>query len=75
MTSTNRTLKRLTYKLTNNPFFPLLFISEAVKIGALSGLTQNFWVMVALSVVSTIIWVVSDAVEFDVDLDEENIIG
>lgn len=75
MASSKRTLKTLTYKLCNNPFFPLLFISEAVKIGALSGLTQDFWVMVALSVVSTVIWVVSDAVEFHVDLDEENIIG
>lgn len=68
-----RTLKALTYRLCNNPFFPLLFISEAVKIGALSGYSHDFRVMVFLSVVSTLVWVLSDAIEFEID--EDNIIG
>ena len=73
MTQKKRTLKAITKELLNNPFFPLLFISEAVKIGALSGLTADFYTMVGLSVASTILWVLSDVI--DVDLDSEGIIG
>lgn len=68
-----RTLKALTKELLNNPFFPLLFISEAVKIVALNGLTNGFVVMVGLSMVSTVLWVLSDAI--DIDIDTEDITG
>lgn len=64
-----RTLKGLTKELIDNPFFPLLFGSEAVKILALNGLVPDFWRMSALFVASTIIWVLSDAIDVDIDAD------
>lgn len=72
MTQKKRTLRVITKELLNHPFFPLLFISEAVKILTLSGLTPGFYKMVGLSAVSTILWVLSDAIDIDVD---EDIIG
>jgi hypothetical protein len=71
--SKRRTIKRLTYKLINTPFFPLLFISEATKIAVLQGLGQDLYIMVLLSVISTVLWVVSDAI--DIDVDTEDIVG
>lgn len=68
-----RTFKALSKELINNPFFPLLFISEAVKIGVLDGFTADFVTASVLAVVCVFLWVISDAI--DVEIDEENIIG
>ena len=68
-----RTLKALSKELINNPFFPLLFISEAVKIGVLDGWTQDFRVSVVLAGVCVVLWVLSDSI--DVDVDSDTIIG
>lgn len=68
-----RTLKALSKELINNPFFPLLFLSEAVKIGTLQGWSADFRLMVVLSVVSVIVWVLSDSI--DVDIDGDSVIG
>ena len=62
-----RTLKALSKELVNNPFFPLLFISEAVKIGTLEGWTQDFRISAVLAIVCVIIWVFSDAIDVDYD--------
>ena len=66
-----RTLKALSKELLDTPFFPLLFISEAVKILVLSGLGTHFYLMMGLSIGSVILWVLSDAI----DIDEDAIIG
>jgi hypothetical protein len=68
-----RTLKALSKELINNPFFPLLFISEAVKIGVLDGWTQDFRVSAVLAGVCVVLWVLSDSI--DVDVESDTIIG
>lgn len=61
-----RTLRSLSKELLDTPFFPLLFLSEAVKIGVLNGLTHDMLLMTVLSVVSIVVWVLSDAITVDV---------
>ena len=64
-----RTLRSITRKLIDNPFLPLLFISESIKIAALGGPLADIARMAALAVLSTIMWVLSDAIDVDVDAD------
>lgn len=66
-----RTLRSLSKELIDNPFFPTLFIAEAVKIGTLQGWGQDFQLMAVLSVASVILWILSDAI----DVDEDALIG
>lgn len=68
-----RTLRALTKELIDNPFLPLLFISETIKVAAVSGITQDVLIYGALSVISVAVWVLSDAI--DVDIDTEDITG
>lgn len=68
-----RTFKALSKELINNPFFPLLFISEAAKIAALQGVTPDLIRVSVLAAVCVIMWVFSDAI--DVEIDSENVIG
>jgi len=68
-----RTLRRIVRELVDNPFLPLLFISEAIKIAALGGPTIQVARMAGLGAVATVAWVISDAI--DVDVDSEAIVG
>lgn len=65
-----RTLRSLTRELLDTPFFPLLFISEAVKQLAQSGAYVKTHAV--LAAVATVIWIFSDAISVDWD---DNIIG
>ncbi len=66
----SRTLKVLFKKAFANPFLPLLFLSEFIKILTLSGLTSNAMKMFVLTIISSVVWVLSDAVEVDVNVDK-----
>lgn len=68
-----RTLRRLVRELVNTPLFPLLFLTEAVKLAALGEPLPLVARMVALAIAATIIWTISDAV--DVDVDRDQIVG
>ena len=69
-----RTLRALTKELLDNPFFPLLFISETIKIAAIQrSITANLVAMTVLSIVATTLWVLSDSI--DVDIDTDGIVG
>lgn len=59
-----RTLKRLAGELFGNPWFTLLFAAEATKMTVL-GDYRLALIFAGLSVVSGVIWVLSDAVEVD----------
>lgn len=65
-----RTLKALSKELLDNPFFPLLFISEAIKLFTLDGLVYDTLLMSALGGVSVLLWILSDAIDVDLDTDE-----
>lgn len=56
----NRNLRSMYRKLVSNPFFPLLFIGEAIKLTVLSGPNLE---MAGLALIATAMWVVSDDVE------------
>lgn len=62
-----RTLRSLTRELLDTPFFPLMFIGEGVKQLVQNGAYVE--VHLTLAVVSTVVWVFSDAI--DVDWDED----
>lgn len=69
-----RTIRALTKELIDTPFFPLLFMSEAVKIAALElAITGELVTMVVLSIIASLMWVMSDSI--DVDLDTDSIVG
>lgn len=69
-----RTLKQIYKELVSSPFFPLLFISEAVKVGAVTFTSVDPVVVYSiLAVIATILWAASDAV--DVDFDKESFVG
>lgn len=65
-----RTLRSLTRELLDTPFFPLLFISEAVKQLAQGG--EYIELHAVLAVVATVLWVFSDAINVEWD---EHVIG
>jgi hypothetical protein len=65
-----RTLKSLSKELLDNPFFPLLFISEAVKLLVLDGLVYDTLLMAVLGGGSVLLWILSDAIDVDLDTDE-----
>lgn len=65
-----RTLRSLTRELLDTPFFPLLFISEAIKQLVQGG--AHVEIQVALAVISTVIWVFSDAITVNWD---EHVVG
>lgn len=67
-----RTLKQIYCELVGHPFFPLLFISEAIK-NAVMG-TPYVPEFAILAVISTVMWAVSDKVEVDVNLTDNGII-
>jgi len=68
-----RTLRSITRELIDNPFLPILFYSETVKLAALGEPIALVARMLLLGIVSTILWVLSDAI--DVDVDSEAIVG
>jgi predicted permease len=73
MAQKKRTLKRIIGKFVNTPLVPLLFFTEAIKIGSLGGPLIDVVKMLILGVITTVIWVLSDSI--DVDVDEESIVG
>jgi len=72
MKKEHRTLKRITHKLVDNPFLPMLFIAEAIKTGAVAFIAlQPVVVYAILAVLFTLLWVLSDSIE----IEEETILG
>lgn len=67
-----RTLKQIYRELVSCPFFPLLFISEAVKVAVVGG---PFLELTVLAVVSTFLWAASDSVDVDISVDLSGILG
>lgn len=70
----SRNIRRIYRKLVNHPFFPMLFISEVVKVAATGGLSDpNLVPLTTLAVISTVMWILSDDVEDAVETitDEE----
>ena len=68
-----RTLKRIVREFVNTPLVPLLFFTESIKIAALGGPLTDVAQMLILGVITTVIWVLSDSI--DIDVDEESIVG
>lgn len=69
-----RTLKEIYRKLVSNPFFPLLFIAEAIKTAAVTfTAVEPVVAYTVLAVVATVLWAASDAI--DVDFDKESFVG
>lgn len=68
-----RTLKALSKELLDTPFLPLLFISESIKLLVLKGIVFNTLLMAVLAGVSVLLWILSDAI--DIDVDTEDVIG
>jgi hypothetical protein len=73
MAQKKRTLKRIIREFVNTPLIPMLFFTEAIKIAALGGPLIDVAQMLILGVITTVIWVLSDSI--DVDVDEESIVG
>jgi len=69
----DRTLRSITKELIDTPVLPLLFLQEAIKIASLGGPDADIIRMLILGAVATILWVLSDAI--DVDVDSDAIIG
>lgn len=69
MSDDARTITQVYRELVSNPFFPLLFISEAMKIAVVT-LTDVAPVMAytVLAVVASIMWAISDTVEIDINI-------
>lgn len=65
-----RTLRSLTRELLDTPFFPLLFISEAVKQLVQGG--AHVEIQATLAVVSTVVWIFSDSISVEWD---EHVVG
>lgn len=61
-----RRLRHIYTELVGHPFFPILFIAEAVKTAIGGGPVLEFG---ALAIGATLLWVFSDAVDVDVDTD------
>lgn len=59
--------------MLDNPFLPLLFFSESVKVFVMEGFVANGIKMAILFVISLIVWLLSDAIS--VDIDKDKIIG
>lgn len=66
----DRTIKYLVKKLLDNPFMPLLFINETIKVISIDGFGTTALKLFVLSVISIIVWVLSDAISVDVDRDK-----
>ena len=63
-----RTLTAMSKELIEHPFFPLLFIAEAIKeIAVTMAITQPVVIYTILAVAATIIWVFSDVIEVRVN--------
>lgn len=73
MMDNERTLKVLASRLFGNPFLPLLFLSESIKISIVSGPNDAALKMAGLFAISSVVWILSDAIS--VDVDEDKIIG
>lgn len=69
MGKSSRTLYQVYKELVSHPFFPLLFIGEAVKTAIAGGPLLEFTI---LALVATIMWALSDSVEVDVSISGEN---
>lgn len=69
----DRTLRSITKELIDTPLLPLLFLQESIKIASLGGPKGDIFRMLVLGVIATILWVLSDAI--DVDVDSDAIIG
>ena len=63
----HRTIKVLWKKLLDNPFLPLLFASETIKVLAIEGPNMTVLKLSAITVASMVIWVLSDSISIDVD--------
>lgn len=66
----SRSLSAMGRKLFANPFFPAVFwgkVAEALVTG------QFLFEFLAFAVGSTVLWVISDAIEVDVAVDEEKL--
>ena len=70
MAPEKRTLKHIYHELVGHPFFPLMFIGEAIKAAVGSGPVFEYTVLAFGAVV---LWVLSDAI--DVSVDSDRIIG
>lgn len=71
--SNKRTIKELFKKAFDNPMLPLLFFSEMVKVSVEGGITMLTFKFALFTIISSIVWVLSDAI--DVDVDYKSIIG
>lgn len=55
-------------ELVNTPFFPLLFISEVVKVAATGGIyDRTFLPLFVLAIITTIMWIIVDDVKETVE--------
>ena len=73
MSDDSRTISQVYRELVSNPFFPLLFISEAIKIAVVTFTDVAPVVAYAmLAVVATVMWAVSDTVDVDVSVNDDN---
>lgn len=69
-----RSLKEIYKELVSSPFFPLLFIAEAIKTGTVTFTSVEPVVAYSiLAVLATVLWAASDSV--DVDFDKESFVG
>ncbi len=64
--SSDRTLRHIYHELVGHPFFPLMFIGEAIKAYISGANTAEEFAILAVG--ATTLWVLSDAVDIDVDL-------
>lgn len=63
-----RTLGRITHKLTDNPFLPMLFIAKVFETAATTFLPFSPLVSFSiLAIVSIVVWVLSDSIDVDYD--------
>lgn len=65
----SRTLKEIYKELVSTPFFPLLFIAEAIKVSVVEFTSiEPMIVYSILAVIATIMWAISDTVDVDVNV-------
>lgn len=67
----SRTIAQIYRELVSHPFFPLLFISEAIKAAVLGGPVVR---LTLLAIAATILWAASDKVDVDVNVTDNGII-
>ena len=70
-----RTLKQIYTELVSHPFFPMLFISEAIKQAVVVYTSLPPHVAYAiLALIATVMWAVSDKVEVDVNMTDNGVL-